>query len=162
KCTGTFTYMQDFSAPGMLHGRVIRPPAIGAKLVSVDPASLKDLPGARVVQIKDFLAVVADDEWTAIKAARALRAQWSEWSGLPEQDKLIATLRADPSISDEVILTKGRPGAARPDGARVLTASYFWPMHSHGSIGPSCAVADVSADAATVWTASQGTHGNQK
>jgi nicotinate dehydrogenase subunit B len=162
KCTGTFIYMQDFSVPGMLHGRVIRPPAIGAKLVSIDQASLKGVPGARVVQIKDFLAVVADDEWTAIKAARALRAQWNEWSGLPEQDKLIATLRADPSITDEVILTKGTPGAARPDGARVLTASYFWPMHSHGSIGPSCAVADVSADAATVWTASQGTHGNQK
>lgn len=161
KCTGSFTYMQDFSLPGMVHARVIRPPAIGAKLVSVDESSIKDFAGASVVRIKDFLAVVASDEWTAIRAARALRAQWSEWSGLPEQGKLIATLRADPGITDEVLVTRGRPEASGREGAKTLTASYFWPMQSHGSIGPSCAVADVNADAATVWTASQGTHGNR-
>ena len=161
KCTGSFTYMQDFSLPGMVHARVIRPPAIGAKLVSVDESSIKDFAGASVVRIKDFLAVVASDEWTAIRAARALRAQWSEWSGLPEQGKLIATLRADPGITDEMLVTRGQPEASGREGAKTLTASYFWPMQSHGSIGPSCAVADVNADAATVWTASQGTHGNR-
>ncbi|MGB8547862.1 MAG: molybdopterin cofactor-binding domain-containing protein, partial [Xanthobacteraceae bacterium] len=161
KCTGSFTYMQDFSLPGMVHARVIRPPAIGAKLVSVDESSIKDFAGASVVRIKDFLAVVASEEWTAIRAARALRAQWSEWSGLPEQGKLIATLRADPGITDEVLVTRGQPEASGREGAKTLTASYFWPMQSHGSIGPSCAVADVNADAATVWTASQGTHGNR-
>ena len=161
KCTGSFTYMQDFSLSGMVHARVIRPPAIGAKLVSVDESSIKDFAGASVVRIKDFLAVVASEEWTAIRAARALRAQWSEWSGLPEQGKLIATLRADPGITDEVLVTRGQPEASGREGAKTLTASYFWPMQSHGSIGPSCAVADVNADAATVWTASQGTHGNR-
>ena len=161
KCTGSFTYMQDFSLPGMVHARVIRPPAIGAKLVSVDESSIKDFASASVVRIKDFLAVVASDEWTAIRAARALRAQWSEWSGLPEQGKLIATLRADPGITDEMLVTRGQPEASGREGAKTLTASYFWPMQSHGSIGPSCAVADVNADAATVWTASQGTHGNR-
>jgi len=72
----------------MVHARVIRPPAIGAKLIAVDEASIKDLSGAKVVRIKDFLAVVADDESTAVRASRALRAQWSAGSGLPEQDKL--------------------------------------------------------------------------
>jgi len=162
KCTGSFTYMQDFSLPGMVHARVIRPPAIGAKLISVDESSIKHLAGARAVRIKDFLAVVADDEWTAVRASRALRAQWTEWSGLPAQDKLVATLRADPDITDEVLVSRGLPGALRPEGAKTLSASYFWPMQSHGSIGPSCAVADVRADAAIVWTASQGTHGNRK
>jgi CO/xanthine dehydrogenase Mo-binding subunit len=162
KCTGSFTYMQDFSLPDMVHARVIRPPAIGAKLISVDESSIKDLAGARALRIKDFLAVVADDEWTAVRAARALHAQWTEWSGLPAQDKLIATLRADPDITDEVLVTHGLPEALRPEGAKTLSASYFWPMQSHGSIGPSCAVADVRADAAIVWTASQGTHGNRK
>jgi CO/xanthine dehydrogenase Mo-binding subunit len=157
-----YTYMQDFSVPGMLHARVVRPPAIGAKLVSVDESSIKDLAGAKVVRIKDFLAVVADDEWTAIRASRALKAQWSGGGGLPEQAKLAETLRSDPSIEDQLLVTKGRPAAPRPDGAKVLNASYFWPMHTHGSIGPSCAVADVKADAATIWTASQGTHGNQR
>jgi hypothetical protein len=79
----------------MLHARVIRPPAIGAKLISVDESSIKEFAGASVVRIRDFLAVVADDEWVAVRAARALRAQWTEWSGLPDQDKLVATLRAD-------------------------------------------------------------------
>ena len=162
KCTGSFTFMQDFSLPGMLHGRVIRPPAIGAKLISFDESSIKHLSGASAVRIKDFLAVVADDEWTAVRAARALRAQWSEWTGLPAQDRLIATLRADPDITDEVLLTRGVADTRRSEGAKTLSASYFWPMQSHGSIGPSCAVADVRGDTATVWTASQGTHGNRK
>jgi nicotinate dehydrogenase subunit B len=162
KCTGSFTYVHDFSLPGMLHARVIRPPAIGAKLISVDESSIKEFAGASVVRIRDFLAVVADDEWVAVRAARALRAQWTEWSGLPDQDKLVATLRADADITDEVLVTRGLPEAQRPTGAQTLFASYFWPMQSHGSIGPSCAVADVRADTATVWTASQGTHGNRK
>jgi nicotinate dehydrogenase subunit B len=162
KCTGGFTYMQDFSVPGMVHARVLRPPAIGAKLVGVDEASINDLAGASVVRIKDFLAVIADDEWTAVRAARALRVQWSEWSGLPAQDKLIATLRADPQATDEMLINRGQPGPSAQNGAVSRSASYFWPMQSHGSIGPSCAVADVRGDAATVWTASQGTHGNRK
>jgi nicotinate dehydrogenase subunit B len=159
KCTGAFTYMQDFSLPDMVHARVIRPPAIGAKLIAVDEASIKDLSGAKVVRIKDFLAVVADDEWTAVRASRALRAQWSAGSGLPEQDKLAATLRADRDVADEVLVSRGQPAIS---GAITRNAAYFWPMQSHGSIGPSCAVADVTDNSATVWTASQGTHGNRK
>ena len=162
KCTGTFTHMQDFSLPDMIHARVIRPPAIGAKLIAVDEASIKDLPGVKAVRIKDFLAVVADDEWTAVRGSRALRAQWSAWSGLPKQDNLAATLRADRDITDEVLVTRGQSAAGNLPDAVTRTASYFWPMQSHASIGPSCAVADVSGDSATVWTASQGTHGNRK
>ncbi|HET8920504.1 MAG TPA: molybdopterin cofactor-binding domain-containing protein [Xanthobacteraceae bacterium] len=162
KCTGTFTYMQDFSLPDMAHARVIRPPAIGAKLIAVDEASIKNLPGAKVVRIKDFLAVVADDEWAAVRASRALHAQWTSWSGLPEQDKLAATLRADRDITDEVLVARGRGAVGNPPGAMTRSATYFWPMQSHASIGPSCAVADVTDDSATVWTASQGTHGNRK
>jgi CO/xanthine dehydrogenase Mo-binding subunit len=162
KCTGTFTYMQDFSLPNMVHARVIRPPAIGAKLTAVDESSIKDLAGAKTVRIKDFLAVIAEDEWTAVRASRTLNATWSDWSGLPEQDKLAATLRADRDITDEVLLSRGQSAAGDRPGAMTRSATYFWPMQSHGSIGPSCAVADVSGVAATIWTASQGTHGNRK
>jgi len=161
KCTGTFTYMQDFSLPGMVHARVIRPPAIGAKLIAVDETSIKNLPGASVVRIQDFLAVIADDEWTAVRAAGTLRAQWSEWSGLPAQDKLVATLRAKTDLTDEMLVSRGGEQAGNY-GALSRSASYYWPMQSHGSIGPSCAIADVDKEAATVWTASQGTHGNRK
>ena len=162
KCTGSFTYVHDFSLAGMAHARVIRPPAIGAKLMSVDEASIQDLPGAKVVRIKDFLAVVAEDEWTAVRASRALRAQWSDWSGLPAQGKLVATLRADPGITDEVLVNRGGPRAGALSSTITRSATFFWPMQSHGSIGPSCAVADVNNDMATIWTASQGTHGNRK
>lgn len=161
KCTGSFTYVHDFRLPDMVHARVIRPPAIGANLISVDENSIRHLPGARVVRIKDFLAVIADEEWTAVRAAGALRARWSEWSGLPEQDMLVSALRGTPDIADEVLVTKGAPGSSHPEGAKALGATYFWPMQSHASIGPSCAVADVRADTATIWTASQGTHGNR-
>ena len=162
KCTGSLTYIHDFSLPGMVHARVIRPPAIGATLISVDESSIKHLAGASAVRIKDFLAVIAEDEWTAVRAARALRAQWSEWSGLPAQDKLIETIRANPATTEEVLVTRGQPGTGSPSRAMTRAASYFWPMQSHGSIGPSCAVADIDSDKAIVWTASQGTHGNRK
>jgi len=161
KCIGTATYVHDFTVQGMHHARVIRPPAIGATLISVDEDSVKHLSGVKVVRIKNFLAVVAEDEWTTIRAASALRAQWSDWAGLPAQDKLVETLRADPGITEQGLVTKGAPVTPRPQDAKTVTASYFWPMQSHASLGPSCAVADVRANAATIWTASQGIHDNQ-
>ena len=159
KVTGSYTYVHDVSVPGMLHGRVIRPPAIGAELISVDESSIANLPGAKVVRIKNFLGVVAEDEWTCVRAMRALKAQWSEWNGLPTQAELLASMRAGPFVGDEAIVKKGEPSAA-PADATALKATYYWPIQTHGSIGPSCAVADVKPDSATIWTASQGTHGN--
>ena len=117
--------MHDFALPDMLHARVIRPAAVGAKLVSVDDPSIKDLPSAKVVRVKDLLAVIADDEWSAIRVSRALRAQWSEGTGLPAQADLAAALRADPGIIDETLVNKGIPAPQRPDGAKALTATYY-------------------------------------
>ena len=98
-------------------------------------------------------------------APSALRVRYvrngASGPALPAQADLAAALRADPGIIDETLVNKGVPAAQRPDGAKALTATYYWPMQSHASIGPSCAVADVRQDTATVWTASQGTHGNQ-
>jgi nicotinate dehydrogenase subunit B len=115
-----------------------------------------------VVRIRDFLAVTADDEWTAVRAARALRAQWSDWVGLPEQDKLAASLRGARDVTDEMLVNRGQAAGSIPTGAMTRRATFFWPMQSHASIGPSCAVAEVTENSATIWTASQGTHGNRK
>jgi nicotinate dehydrogenase subunit B len=161
KCLGTATYIHDFALPGMQHARVIRPPAIGATLVSVDEDPIKNFTGVKVVRINNFLAIVADDEWTAVRAARDLRAQWNEASALPAQDKLVETLRTDPGITDQTLVAKGTPVSPQPQNAKTVAASYFWPMQSHASLGPSCAVADVRANEATVWTASQGTDDNR-
>jgi len=93
KCTGQHLYLQDFAVPGMLHGRVIRPPALGATLLAVDESSLSGIPDVRVVRIESFLGVVAPDEWAAVRAARALKATWSAWQGLPGSAGLDRSVR---------------------------------------------------------------------
>ncbi len=158
KVTGRHVYVHDFSLPGMLHGRVIRPPAVGATLLSVDESSIASIPAARVVRINNFLAVCAENEWNAVRAARQLKATWSSWTGLPDHARLFAEVRATPVVRDEVIATRGDVSSGLTTGGRTLSASYQWPIQTHGSMGPSAAVADVKADRATIWTASQATH----
>jgi CO/xanthine dehydrogenase Mo-binding subunit len=160
KCTGRHTYVQDFTLPGMLHGRIVRPPAIGATLVSVDESSLRGIPDVRVVRVKDFLAVVSKDEWAAVRAATALKATWNQRESLPGHEGLDRLSRNAPLERDQEVVNKGDAKGAARSAAKTLSATYFWPFQSHASLGPSCAVADVRADGtATVWSASQGTHG---
>ena len=101
------------------------------------------------MRVKDFLAVVAEDEWTA-RARRRARSRRSGASGpaCRRRPSSPQSLRAGPFIGDETLVNKGDAARALPDGAKALTATYYWPMQSHASIGPSCAVADVRADAA--------------
>jgi CO/xanthine dehydrogenase Mo-binding subunit len=160
KVTGRFVYVHDFTLPGMLHARVVRPPAVGAKVLAVDEASIAKLPGVRVMRRNDFVAVVAADEWAAIRAAQELAVQWSESAPLVTHQGVPEWARRGPFVAEETIVAKGDPSriallASAPD---ALTATYTWPIQSHASMGPSCAVADVKADGATVWTASQGSH----
>jgi nicotinate dehydrogenase subunit B len=158
KVTGTHTYMQDFRVPGMLHARVIRPPAIGATLVAVDEASIKGVRGARVVRQQDFLAVVAESEWAAVKAAKTLKATWTRWEGLPEPAKLWEHVRATKVAKDDVAVERGDPKAAIASAAKKLKATYDFAIHTHGSMGPACAVADVKHGKAEIWSSSQASH----
>jgi CO/xanthine dehydrogenase Mo-binding subunit len=160
KCTGRRQYVHDVKLPGMLHARVVRPPALGAKLLSLDETSISSIPGVRVVRIESFLAVVSADEWAAIRGARELKTTWSEWEGLPGHEGLDRYVRALPIEKDEVTINKGDAVAALADAATKLSATYTWPNQSHASLGPSCAVADVEPDGSvTIWSSSQGTHG---
>ena len=159
KVTGEFTYMQDVRVPGMLHGRVVRPPAIGATLVRVEPSSVNDVRGVvKVVRVGNFLGVVADTEWGAITAAQKLRATWSRWEGLPEMDKLYAYIRGTPVVKEEVPQDSGDAGAALANAATRVSATYEFGIHLHGSIGPSCAIADFREGRLTVWSATQAPH----
>jgi nicotinate dehydrogenase subunit B len=158
KITGRHAYVHDFTLPHMLHGRVIRPSAIGAKLQSVDDGSVAHLTGVRIVRIENFLGIVAEDEWTAIRAARALKHEWSDGQGLGGHDGVFAAMRSTPPVRDEVLVSRGDAPGGLTGARRVLRASYGWPVQSHASLGPSCAVADVRPDGATIWTASQATH----
>ncbi len=159
KVTGEHTYMHDFRVPGMLHARVVRPPALGAQLTGVDESSIGSIKGlTRVVRLGNFLAVVAETEWAAIKAAERLKSSWSAWEGLPEMDKLYQVVRATPVAKDEITVNVGDPKSALASAAKTLAATYEFAIHTHGSIGPSCAVADVRDGSATIWSASQAPH----
>ncbi len=159
KVMGTFAYMHDFRLPGMLHARVVRPPAMRGHLSGVDDAAAKQIPGyVSTFRNRDFLAVVARDEWAAIRAARALKPEWANWAGLPDQAKLWETVRTTPVVRDDVTQNTGNAPEALRSAPRVLKATFDFAIHTHGSIGPSCAVAHWKDGGLTVWTASQQTH----
>lgn len=159
KVTGRFTYMQDFKLKSMLHAHVVRPPAMKASLQAVDDTAAKKIPGhVATVRKGNFLATVASNEWAAIRCAGALKTQWSEWAGLPDKAKLWDYVRNTKAVRDEVFQNVGNSGEAMKTGAKTLTATYDFAVHTHGSLGPSCAVADYSKGKLRVWTASQATH----
>jgi nicotinate dehydrogenase subunit B len=163
KVTGKFTYMQDFALPGMYHGRVVRPPAVGATLLNVDEASIADIPGiVKVVRQENFLGVVAKTEWAAIKASRRLAATWSEWVGLPSRVELWDYVRRTKIVKDDVTSQTGDSGKALEEAKQRLAATYDFAIHTHGSIGPSCAVAQFDGEHLTCWSASQATHNLRK
>ncbi len=160
KCTGRHVYVHDFTLPGMLHARVIRPPAIGATLVSVDESSVRGIPDIGVVRAgASFLAVVSGDEWAVVRAAAELKTVWSDAQTLPGSDGLERWTRSAAIDRDQVVVTRGDAPAAIGGAAKTLSATYFWPFQSHASLGPCCAVADIKGDGGTVWSSSQGTHG---
>jgi len=159
KCNGGHVYVHDFTLPGMLHARVIRPPAIGATLASVDESSIRPIPGARLVRAGSFLAVVAADEWAAVRAAAALAATWTDAHTLPGSDGLDRWTRTAAIERDQAVVTRGDAPAAIAGAAKTLAATYYWPFQSHASLGPCCAVADIKGDGGTIWSSSQGTHG---
>jgi nicotinate dehydrogenase subunit B len=168
KITGTFTFMQDVKVTGMLHGRVIRPPSHGATVLAIDEASVAELSGlVKVVRKADLVGVVCEREEQAIAAARKLKVSWSGWAGLPDKKQLYQTLRSTPIYSEGVparfpggILAKqGDLKAAFAGAKRTAAATYETPFHLHGSIGPSCAVADVTPERVTVWSGTQTPYG---
>jgi nicotinate dehydrogenase subunit B len=163
KVTGRFTFMQDFKVPGMLHGRVIMPAALGATLVSYDESTIRDIPGVvKVVRIENFLGVVARSEWSAIKAARQLSVKWSAWNGLPEQARIWEHVRNTKILKDDITSNTGDAASVFAAAPRKLAATYNFAIHTHGSIGPSCAVAEFKDGKLTCWTASQSTHNLRK
>jgi nicotinate dehydrogenase subunit B len=157
KVTGGAAYVQDMRLPGMVHARIVRPPSYGAELTECDTSAVERLPGVvKVIRDGNFLAVAAAKEFQAIKAMRTLAAaaKWKETPSLPKQDDLLAVLTHLPS-QDNTIFERSNPSAS---GQRTIEATYTRPYQSHGSIGPSCAVAQLVDNAMTVWTHTQGVY----
>jgi nicotinate dehydrogenase subunit B len=166
KATGELVYVHDVRMPGMLHGRVVRPPYagvdagdfVGTSLLAVDESSVRDIPGlVAVVTIGDFVGVIAEREENAVKAAAQLKVRWKPTPTLPDLKDVETALRANPS-TPRILIDKGDVDAAIAAADRPMQRTYVWPYQMHGSIGPSCAVADVRDDAVRVWSGTQSPH----
>ena len=157
KMTGGVAYIQDMRLPGMVHARVVRPPSYGAELIDCDTAAVEKMPGVvKVVRDGNFLAVVVAREFWAVKAMNALSAaaKWKESARLPKQDDVLSLVTGLPS-RDSTIFQRGDASAT---GTRTIEATYTRPYQLHGSIGPSCAVAQFTDGAMTVWSHTQGVY----
>ena len=164
---GTHEYIVDVRVPDMMHGRVIRPPVAGSVPVSVNGDSIGAIAGARVVHEGDYLGVVAEREWDAVRAAQQLEVTWSEVEPpFPEMDDLYDHIRRAPVVRESAGGGRGADVAPDRDAVqaaldradRVIEAEYEFPFQSHASMGPACAVCDYRGDSATLWTGSQKPH----
>jgi nicotinate dehydrogenase subunit B len=165
KVTGGAAYVQDMRLPDMLFGRVVRPSAPRAKLLSFDEAGARRLPGVvAVLRDGNFLAVAAQREEQAIAAARALQtsARWDSPGDLPPSGAALFPFLKKQRSADSVVSDR-RDAAAAGTATRTLSATYTRPYQAHASIGPSCAVAlwdnDKGGDKLKVWSHSQGVFG---
>jgi nicotinate dehydrogenase subunit B len=159
KVFGTLEMAPDVRLPGMLHARMIRPKVAGAVPVAVDGDSIKDIAGARVVWIKNFLAVVAEKEWNAVRAAQKLKVTWSDSKPqFPGHDGLHAHIRAAPVVKRHIQVANGDFDEGIKQAVRVIEGDYEFPTHSHSSTGPACGVADVRDGECTLYTSTQKPH----
>ncbi len=159
KVTGAHDYIHNVRVPGMLHGRVVRPPVINTEPLSIDQDSIRGIPGVvMIVREGKFVGVVAKSEWAAIKAAQALKVVWAKpATKLPATpDELYAYLKNTKPVRTLKALAKGDSAAALAQAKKTFQASYRWPFQMHGMIGPSCSIADVQGDKATIWSGPQG------
>ena len=150
-------YIQNVKVPGMLHGRVVRPPGINATLVSVDGFARKQPGLVRVVIQKDFVGVVCQREEQAVRAAKELRVTWNDPGGVPTYEEFYAQMESQVGQS-RLAVNDGDVDKALAGAAKVLEATYYYPYQLHGSMGPSCAIADVRSDEITVWSPTQGVY----
>jgi len=170
KATGELSFVHDVRVPGMLHGRVVRPPYagiaqgdfVGNSLLHVDEESIRDLSGiVKVVVIRDFVGIVAEREEVAQLAAKRLHVQWKAAQPLPPletSEEVEAALRANPAKRRDLVIDGDVDAALSQDASRTLNRTYVWPFQMHASIGPSCAVADYRKGALKVWSGTQNPH----
>jgi CO/xanthine dehydrogenase Mo-binding subunit len=155
--TGTFEYAHNVRVPGMLHGMVIRPSAVGATLLKVDESSVSGMLGfVKVVVKKNFVGVVAEKPWQAVQIAGKLNVTWSQAPELPKQETFYDHLRNQKPTRDTLLVNSNDVDQKLGEAATVVKATYLHPYQMHGSIASSCAVADVQGEKATVWSPTQG------
>jgi nicotinate dehydrogenase subunit B len=165
KILGKWQYVTDVRVPGMLHGRVIRPAGVGAKLMGVDDSAAKKIAGyVQTVTKGNFVGVVAENEWAAIRAAKVVRVNWSTaLQAFPEQKDLYSHMRTVAPKATKETVKQGDATGVIASAAKQVHASYDAPYQSHATMGPGCAVADIHTDGvSTIWSGGQKPHALQK
>ena len=170
KVSGQFVYVHDVRLPGMLHGRVVRPPYggrdtgafIGHSLIGVERDSVAHIPGLVAVVVEgDFVGVVAEREEDAARASAELKVEWRRPPDLPDLGDPEAALRNHPS-QPRLLKEEGDINAALNRAAVAMQRSYVWPYQMHGSIGPSCGVAQWEGEGGEerlrAWSGTQNPH----
>jgi nicotinate dehydrogenase subunit B len=165
KVSAQYSYMQYVRVPGMLHGRVVRPRGqrmygSGAKIASVDEGSIRTISGARVVRKGDFLGVVAENEWDAIRAAQQLKVIWETPPALPGNAGLHEHMRAA-KTEDSIVLERGNVATGMSGAKHTVSQTCHGPYHAHAPFGPNCAVADVRSDSALIMCSTQDVYGTR-
>lgn len=166
KAAGKYTHVHHLRVAGMLHGRVVLPRGqrgfgIGAQPVSVDEGSIAHIPGAKVIRKGDFVGVVAEREWDAVKAARDLKVVWREGSDLGSHVSVHERMRKDKTV-DTVIANKGDPAGMMQKAAFVRGSSYFCPYQSHAPFAPNCALADPTGEQLVIRSSTQDVYSSRK
>ncbi len=155
KVDGTVKWAVDMTAPGMVHARNVKPPVAGATLVSINEASIRNIPGlVKVVSKGNYVAVVFEREENAIRAARQLKVEWKKpaTAPFPSSENLFTYMRtATPSSTGKPVET-GNVDAALANASTVIEAEYDVPFQGHTSIGPAHAMADPSNGQMTIYT----------
>ena len=155
KVDGSLKWAVDAKVPGMLHARNVRPPVTGAKLVSLDESSVKNVPGfVKVVSKGNYVAVVCEREEQAIQAARQLKVNWDKpaTAAFPSSENLYGFMRTAKPTSSTPPSVIGNPDAAMMTAATVVAAEYEIPFQGHTSIGPAHAMADPSNNQLTIYS----------
>jgi nicotinate dehydrogenase subunit B len=165
KVSGKYVYMQHVRVPGMLHGRVVRPRGqgaygAGAKVLSVDESSIRNVPGARALRKGDFIGVVAESEWDAVRAARELKVTWDATPSLSGSAGLYEAMRAA-KTDDRIVLQRGNAADAIGAAPHKVAYSCRAPYQAHAPFGPNCALADVRPDSALVMSSTQDVYGTR-
>ncbi len=158
--TGRHKYSSDHKLPGMVYGRVLRPPSFGATLASIDTTAASRMPGVTVVRDGDFVGVTAPDERIAQKAIESISGKWQEEQQI-SNDGLWAYIKSNANQSQGQ--SSGRGGSTAlgsiEDGLRAadksLKSTYTVAYIAHTPLEPRAAVADWKDGKLTVWTGTQ-------
>lgn len=165
KVSGSYTYLQHLRPEGLLHGRVVRPRGqraygAGAKVLSVDETSIRNIPGARVLRKADFIGVVAEHEWDAVRAAQQLKVIWDSTPSLAGNAGLYDHMRAD-KTTDRVVKEAGNFEAAIETAPHIARQICQGPYQAHAPFAPNCAIADVTPNSALVISSTQDVYGTR-